>query len=79
MILLFLVAQLPGTTQDHLQIFNIEAKQKIKSHQMPEQVNSQFLIDKYGNFIVIPFFPSFIYFLIVCSLDLIIKYSSLEI
>lgn len=46
---------------------------------MPEQVNSQFLIDKYGNFIVIPFFPSFIYFLIVCSLDLIIKYSSLEI
>ena len=32
-------AQLPGTTQDHLQIFNIEAKAKLKSHQMPEQVN----------------------------------------
>ncbi|PPR96846.1 hypothetical protein GOBAR_AA23821 [Gossypium barbadense] len=30
--------QLPGTTQDHLQIFNIEQKAKIKSHQMPEQV-----------------------------------------
>ncbi|KAJ0988098.1 hypothetical protein J5N97_006454 [Dioscorea zingiberensis] len=29
-------AQLPGTTQDHLQIFNIESKAKIKSHQMPE-------------------------------------------
>lgn len=35
---LSLEAQVPGTTQDHLQIFNIEAKQKIKSHQMPEQV-----------------------------------------
>lgn len=33
-------AQLPGTTQDHLQIFNIEAKAKIKSYQMPEQVSS---------------------------------------
>lgn len=33
-------AQLPGTTQDHLQIFNIEAKAKMKSHQMPEQVRS---------------------------------------
>ncbi|MFQ6647255.1 hypothetical protein Gotur_019652, partial [Gossypium turneri] len=32
------IAQLPGTTQDHLQIFNIELKAKIKSHQMPEQV-----------------------------------------
>ncbi|GFP97663.1 clathrin heavy chain 1 [Phtheirospermum japonicum] len=32
-------AQLPGTTQDHLQIFNIEAKAKIKSHQMPEQAS----------------------------------------
>lgn len=31
-------AQLPGTTQDHLQIFNIEMKAKMKSHQMPEQV-----------------------------------------
>lgn len=37
----FLVeAQLPGTTQDHLQIFNIEAKAKLKSHQMPEQARS---------------------------------------
>lgn len=35
---IFLEAQLPGTTQDHLQIFNIELKAKIKSHQMPEQV-----------------------------------------
>ena len=31
-------AQLPGTTQDHLQIFNIEMKAKMKSYQMPEQV-----------------------------------------
>ncbi|MQM02720.1 hypothetical protein Taro_035489, partial [Colocasia esculenta] len=31
-------AQLPGTTQDHLQIFNIELKAKMKSHQMSEQV-----------------------------------------
>ncbi|KAL0401188.1 UNVERIFIED_CONTAM: Clathrin heavy chain 1 [Sesamum latifolium] len=36
--ILALKAQLPGTTQDHLQIFNIEAKAKLKSHQMPEQV-----------------------------------------
>lgn len=35
-------AQLPGTTQDHLQIFNIEAKAKIKSHQMPEQASSYY-------------------------------------
>ena len=33
-------AQLPGTTQDHLQIFNIEMKAKMKSHQMPEQVTT---------------------------------------
>ncbi|KAK6156114.1 hypothetical protein DH2020_010362 [Rehmannia glutinosa] len=40
---LFLVeAQLPGTTQDHLQIFNIEAKAKLKSHQMPEQARSYY-------------------------------------
>lgn len=31
-------ASLPGTTQDHLQIFNIEMKAKMKSYQMPEQV-----------------------------------------
>ncbi|XP_078181065.1 clathrin heavy chain 2 isoform X2 [Carex rostrata] len=36
--ILALKALIPGTTQDHLQIFNIEAKTKIKSHQMPEQV-----------------------------------------
>ncbi|KAL2549735.1 Clathrin heavy chain 1 [Forsythia ovata] len=36
--ILALKAQLPGTTQDHLQIFNIEAKAKMKSHQMPEQM-----------------------------------------
>ncbi|BBN15445.1 clathrin heavy chain [Marchantia polymorpha subsp. ruderalis] len=35
---LALKAQSPGTTQDHLQIFNIELKAKIKSYQMPEQV-----------------------------------------
>ena len=35
----FYIAQVPGTTQDHLQIFNIEAKAKLKSHQMPEQVS----------------------------------------
>ncbi|KAK2982510.1 hypothetical protein RJ640_026353 [Escallonia rubra] len=35
--ILALKAQLPGTTQDHLQIFNIEMKSKMKSHQMPEQ------------------------------------------
>jgi len=33
-----LEAQLQGTTQDHLQIFNIEMKAKMKSYQMPEQV-----------------------------------------
>jgi len=32
-----------GTTQDHLQIFNIEAKAKLKSYQMPEQVKRQLL------------------------------------
>ncbi|KAE9454428.1 hypothetical protein C3L33_13667, partial [Rhododendron williamsianum] len=31
-------AQLPGTTQDHLQMFNIELKAKMESYQMPEQV-----------------------------------------
>uniref|UniRef100_A0A6N2LTC0 protein-serine/threonine phosphatase n=1 Tax=Salix viminalis TaxID=40686 RepID=A0A6N2LTC0_SALVM len=36
--ILALKAQLPGTTQDHLQIFNIEMKAKMKSYQMPEQV-----------------------------------------
>ncbi|KAK8629636.1 hypothetical protein V6N13_078469 [Hibiscus sabdariffa] len=36
--ILALKAQLPGTTQDHLQIFNIELKARIKSHQMPEPV-----------------------------------------
>lgn len=35
---LALKAQIPGTTQDHLQIFNIELKSKVKTHQMPEQV-----------------------------------------
>jgi hypothetical protein len=36
-------AQIPGTTQDHLQIFNIELKSKMKSYQMPEQVHPRFL------------------------------------
>nr|CAD1822052.1 unnamed protein product [Ananas comosus var. bracteatus] len=36
--ILALKAQIPGTVQDHLQIFNIEMKTKVKSHQMPEQV-----------------------------------------
>ncbi|CAD5174580.1 unnamed protein product [Musa acuminata subsp. malaccensis] len=36
--ILALKAQIQGTMQDHLQIFNIEQKTKIKSHQMPEQV-----------------------------------------
>ncbi|KAJ4893151.1 Clathrin heavy chain 1 [Raphanus sativus] len=36
--ILALKAQVQGTTQDYLQIFNIEAKAKLKSHQMPEQV-----------------------------------------
>ncbi|KAM3326093.1 hypothetical protein P3S67_001219 [Capsicum chacoense] len=35
---LSLEAQVPGTSQDHLQICNIEAKQKMKSYQMPEQM-----------------------------------------
>ncbi|KAK4604016.1 hypothetical protein RGQ29_012499 [Quercus rubra] len=30
-------AQIQGTNQDHLQIFNIEMKAKMKSHQMPKQ------------------------------------------
>ena len=33
-----LKAAVQGTTSDHLQIFNIEMKSKMKSHQMPEQV-----------------------------------------
>ena len=33
-----LKAAVAGTTQDHLQIFNIEQKAKMKSHQMPELV-----------------------------------------
>ena len=33
-----LKAAVAGTTQDHLQIFNIEMKSKMKSHQMPESV-----------------------------------------
>ncbi|KAJ7543091.1 hypothetical protein O6H91_09G024400 [Diphasiastrum complanatum] len=36
--ILALKAQIPGSTQDHLQIFNIEMKAKMKSYQMPEQV-----------------------------------------
>ncbi|KAL0744142.1 hypothetical protein Bca4012_085655 [Brassica carinata] len=36
--ILALKAQVQGTTQDYLQMFNIEAKAKLKSHQMPEQV-----------------------------------------
>ncbi|EFJ13237.1 hypothetical protein SELMODRAFT_157554 [Selaginella moellendorffii] len=36
--ILALKAQIPGTSQDHLQIFNIEMKAKMKSHQMSEQV-----------------------------------------
>ncbi|XP_077229616.1 clathrin heavy chain 1-like isoform X3 [Tasmannia lanceolata] len=32
------ILALKGTTHDHLQIFNIEMKLKIKSYQMPEQV-----------------------------------------
>ena len=33
-----LKAQMQGTAQDYLQIFNIEMKSKMKSFQMPEQV-----------------------------------------
>jgi clathrin heavy chain len=33
-----LKANVAGTIQDHLQIFNIEMKSKMKSHQMPEAV-----------------------------------------
>nr|NP_001236999.1 clathrin heavy chain [Glycine max]AAC49294.1 clathrin heavy chain [Glycine max] len=36
---LALKTQLQGTTQDHLQIFNIEFKSKMKSYQIPEQVS----------------------------------------
>ncbi|KAL5063600.1 hypothetical protein RYX36_025337 [Vicia faba] len=36
--ILALKALLQGTTQDHLQIFNIELKTKMKSHNIPEQV-----------------------------------------
>ncbi|OIW04377.1 hypothetical protein TanjilG_32569 [Lupinus angustifolius] len=36
--ILALKAQVPGSTQDHLQVFNIELKAKMKSHQMTEQV-----------------------------------------
>ena len=37
--LILFIAQVPGTTQDYLQMFNIEAKAKLKSHQMPDQVS----------------------------------------
>ncbi|KAB1217632.1 Clathrin heavy chain 1 [Morella rubra] len=40
--ILALKAQLQGTTQDHLQIFNIEMKAKMKSYQMPEQLFNLF-------------------------------------
>jgi clathrin heavy chain len=33
-----LKAAVPGTVGDNLQIFNLEAKSKLKSHQMPESV-----------------------------------------
>ena len=33
-----LKATVAGAAQDHLQIFNIEMKSKMKSHQMPESV-----------------------------------------
>ena len=33
-----LKAAVPGSAADHLQIFNLELKSKMKSHQMPEQV-----------------------------------------
>jgi hypothetical protein len=33
-----LKAVVVGTTSDHLQIFNLEMKAKMKAHQMPEQV-----------------------------------------
>ncbi|RXI08790.1 hypothetical protein DVH24_022934 [Malus domestica] len=36
--ILALKAGVQGTTQDHLQIFNIEMKAKLKSHLMPEQI-----------------------------------------
>ncbi|MED6217944.1 hypothetical protein PIB30_022404 [Stylosanthes scabra] len=36
--ILALKAPVPGTTQDHLQVFNIEMKAKMKSRQMTEQV-----------------------------------------
>ncbi|GAB2273967.1 hypothetical protein Dimus_008737 [Dionaea muscipula] len=35
--------QFSETTLDHLQIFNIEAKAKLKSHQMPQQMDQEFL------------------------------------
>ena len=38
------VAQVQGSTQDHLQLFNIEQKSKMKSHLMPEQVGTPFRI-----------------------------------
>lgn len=43
--LFFFPAQIPGTAQDHLQIFNIELKAKMKSYQMPEQVNISSTVD----------------------------------
>lgn len=65
---MILEAQLPGTTQDHLQIFNIEMKAKLKSYQMPEQVNlfSEFLYfhflkfnDTYGVYVIATIVPDF--------------------
>lgn len=53
--LFFFPAQIPGTAQDHLQIFNIELKAKMKSYQMPEQVHIISIID--GLFSVTSFVP----------------------
>ncbi|PNX74604.1 clathrin heavy chain 1-like protein, partial [Trifolium pratense] len=42
--ILALKAQVPGTTQDHLQVLNIEKKTKMKSYQMNQQWITQKLL-----------------------------------
>lgn len=51
---LILAAQLPGTSQDHIEIFNLEDKfTKLKSRQMSEQVSSSEIFLYHFNYKVI--------------------------
>ncbi|KAF4363466.1 hypothetical protein F8388_016594 [Cannabis sativa] len=47
--ILALKALVPGTSQDHLQIFNIELKAKLKSHVVPEQTEPVKMFERTAN------------------------------